>query len=88
MISDAVLAWVPPASGVIVSAFEFAAGLTTEITESAVVVVTSASPVIWLVPVARPKTVEGSAVVPGSPATATRRRTLSPVVSGSYPPPS
>ena len=54
MVRDATAGSVPPASGVIVRAVDSPAGLLTESTELTVVVVTSASPAIWLVPVALP----------------------------------
>ncbi len=48
---------VPPARGVIVSAVELPAGFRTVSIELITVVVTSAIPTIWEVPVARPSTV-------------------------------
>ena len=48
---------VPPASGVMVSAVKPPAGLRTVKIELTVVVVTSAIPTIWFVPVALPETV-------------------------------
>jgi hypothetical protein len=54
---DATAGCVPPASGVIVRAGVLPVGLRSSSAELAAVVVTSASPAIWLVPVARPYTV-------------------------------
>lgn len=64
MTSDAATGCVPPASGVMVSAVEFPLGLITESTELMTVVLTSASSVISLVPVALPETVYARAVGP------------------------